>query len=106
MNNSNVINLQNLKNENQESGLSATIRTALTQYLDDLDGENPGNIYDMVIQQVEAPLLELILQHVEGNLEVLHETVTHLGQALLSRWRLVNPEPEGPAKQKHDKGVT
>ena len=67
MNNSNVINLQNLKNETQDSGLSATIRTALTQYLDDLDGENPGNIYDLVIQQVEAPLLELILQHVDGN---------------------------------------
>ena len=67
MNNSNVINLQNIKNENQDSGLSATIRTALTQYLNDLDGENPGNIYDLVMQQVEAPLLELILQHVEGN---------------------------------------
>lgn len=67
MNNSNVINLQNLKNDSQNSGLSATIRTALTQYLTDLDGENPGNIYDLVMQQVEAPLLELILQHVEGN---------------------------------------
>ena len=67
MNNSNVINIQNIKNENQDSGLSATIRTALTQYLNDLDGENPVNIYDLVMQQVEAPLLELILQHVEGN---------------------------------------
>jgi len=67
MNNSNVINLQNIKNETQDTGLSATIRTALTQYLNDLDGENPGNIYDLVMQQVEAPLLELILQHVEGN---------------------------------------
>lgn len=67
MNNSNVINLQNLKDTNQDSGLSATIRSALTQYLNDLDGDNPGNIYDLVMQQVEAPLLELILQHVEGN---------------------------------------
>ena len=67
MNNSNVINLQNLKDTSQDSGLSATIRSALTQYLNDLDGDNPGNIYDLVMQQVEAPLLELILQHVEGN---------------------------------------
>lgn len=67
MNNSNVINLQNLKDDGQNSGLSATIRSALTQYLNDLDGENPGNIYELVMQQVEAPLLELILQHVEGN---------------------------------------
>ena len=67
MNNSNVVNLQNIKNISQNSGLSATIRSALTQYLNDLDGENPGNIYDLVMQQVEAPLLELILEHVEGN---------------------------------------
>jgi len=67
MNNSNVINIQNLKENDQNSGLSSTIRSALTQYLNDLDGENPGNIYELVMQQVEAPLLELILQHVEGN---------------------------------------
>ena len=76
MNNSNVINLHNIKNENQTSGLNATIRTALSQYLTDLDGENPGNIYDLVMQQVEAPLLELILQHVDGNQSKAAE---HLG---------------------------
>jgi len=66
-NNSNVINLHNTQNDNQESGVSANIRTSLSQFLDDLDGENPGNIYDMVLQQVEQPLLELIMQHVDGN---------------------------------------
>ena len=76
MNNSNVINLHNIKNENQTSGLNSTIRTALSQYLTDLDGENPGNIYDLVMQQVEAPLLELILQHVDGNQSKAAE---HLG---------------------------
>lgn len=71
MNNSNVINLHNVKNEtqnnNQGDGLNTSIRSSLSQYLSDLDGENPGNIYDLVMQQVEAPLLELILEHVEGN---------------------------------------
>ena len=67
MNNSNVINLQNIRHDNQNTGLNTAIRSALTQYLDDLDGENPGNIYDLVLQQVEAPLLELILTHVDGN---------------------------------------
>jgi len=75
-NNSNVINLHNAQNENQsqvsnsaenETGLSSNIRTSLSQFLNDLDGENPGNIYDMVLQQVEQPLLELIMQHVDGN---------------------------------------
>lgn len=71
MNNSNVINLHNTQNdksnEDQTSGLNTIIRSSLSQFLNDLDGENPGNIYDLVMQQVEEPLLELIMQHVEGN---------------------------------------
>ena len=71
MNNSNVINLHNTQNNNlnddQNSGLNSIIRSSLKQFLNDLDGENPGNIYDLVMQQVEEPLLELIMQHVEGN---------------------------------------
>jgi len=67
MNNSNVINLHNTQNENKNSGLNNVIRSSLSQYLNDLDGENPNNIYDLVMQQVEEPLLELIMQHVDGN---------------------------------------
>ena len=71
MNNSNVINLPTLQNDqlnnNQSGGLNTTIRESLSQLLNDLGDENPGNIYDLVMQQVEAPLLELILEHVEGN---------------------------------------
>lgn len=67
MNNSNVINLQNIKNESQGNGLNNTIRHSLSQFLDDLGDENPGNVYELVMQQIEAPLLELIMQHVDGN---------------------------------------
>ena len=67
MNNSNVINLPQVNNEPQNTGLSGTIHNFLEQYLNELNGENPGNIYDMVIQQVEEPLLKLIMQHVDGN---------------------------------------
>jgi len=67
MNNSNVINLHNTQNENTNSGLNNVIRSSLSQYLNDLDGENPNNIYELVMQQVEEPLLELIMQHVDGN---------------------------------------
>lgn len=75
MNNSNVINLSPLQNaplntsreNSQPASLGSTIRESLSQLLSDLGDENPGNIYDLVLQQVEAPLLELILEHVEGN---------------------------------------
>ncbi len=67
MNNSNVINLHNIKNESQENGLSNTIRHSLSQFLNDLGEENPGNVYELVMHQIEAPLLELIMEHVDGN---------------------------------------
>ncbi|VAW68903.1 DNA-binding protein Fis [hydrothermal vent metagenome] len=68
MNTSNVINLPDIRiKEAPDTELNTAIRSSLIQFLNDLDGENPGNIYDLVIQQVEAPLLELILRHAEGN---------------------------------------
>lgn len=71
MNNSNVVNLHNHQNEQlnteQGNGLNNTIRSSLSQLLSDLGDENPGNVYDLVMQQVEAPLLEMVLGHVDGN---------------------------------------
>ncbi len=71
MNYSNVINLHQTQDDNQDNsqnaGLNSIIRSSLGQFLNDLDNENPGNIYDLVMCQVEEPLLELIMQHVEGN---------------------------------------
>jgi len=71
MNYSNVINLHQTQSDNQENsqneGLNSIIRSSLGQFLNDLDNENPGNIYDLVMCQVEEPLLELIMQHVDGN---------------------------------------
>lgn len=84
MNNSNVINLKNHQNETpdtdnndaQGNGLNSIIRNSLSQLLNDLGDENPGNIYDLVMQQVEAPLLEMVLNHVDGNQSKAAE---HLG---------------------------
>ncbi|VAW66237.1 DNA-binding protein Fis [hydrothermal vent metagenome] len=79
MNNSNVINLHGTQQENENTnenpeqnpetnpGLNVIIRSAVSQLLNDLDGETHGHIYDLVLQQVEEPLLDLIMQHVDGN---------------------------------------
>lgn len=39
----------------------------LEQYFRDLDGEKPAAIYDMVIRNVERPMLEFVLQQAKGN---------------------------------------
>lgn len=43
------------------------IRDSLDAYYRDLDGENPSNVYDMVLQAVERPLLEAVMEWASNN---------------------------------------
>ena len=63
----NVIKLNAMKGESKRISLNESVKAAIAQYLNELDGEHPGNIYDLVMQQVEEPLLELVLEYVDGN---------------------------------------
>ena len=47
--------------------ISQVIQEAVRQYFTDLEGEEPGLVYDMVIAKVEKPLLETVLNYTEGN---------------------------------------
>ncbi|GAB7129239.1 DNA-binding transcriptional regulator Fis [Amantichitinum ursilacus] len=47
--------------------IAEAIRASLQQYFDDLDGEAPCALYEMVLSRVEKPLLEMVLDHVAGN---------------------------------------
>ncbi|BCB28678.1 Fis family transcriptional regulator [Sulfurimicrobium lacus] len=50
-----------------ENEIATCVRKAMSQYFADLDGETPCAIYDMVVGCVEKPLLEVILNHAQGN---------------------------------------
>ena len=51
-----------------ENEMARYVRQALTEYFSDLDGEEPGcDIYDMVMNCVEKPLVEMVLAQVGGN---------------------------------------
>ena len=50
-----------------ESELAACVRRDLEQYFKDLDGEPPAGIYEMVLNCVEKPLLEVILDRAGSN---------------------------------------
>ncbi len=43
------------------------VRDSLEQYFKDLRGAEPHSVYDMVIQVVEKPLLDVVMQRAEGN---------------------------------------
>ena len=47
--------------------LDACVRGALDEYFKDLDGQRPHAVYDMVLQCVERPLLEYVLNRAGGN---------------------------------------
>jgi len=47
--------------------LAGAVRRALERYFRDLDGENPTAIYDMVMKNVEKPMIETVLGKTAGN---------------------------------------
>ena len=51
----------------QGNEIADTVRRSLEKYFRDLDGEKPRSVYDMVIRNVERPLLEVVLDRAEGN---------------------------------------
>jgi len=51
----------------RENELSLTVRKMMKQYFKDLDGEKPSGIYNMVVNCVEKPLLEVVMNHAQGN---------------------------------------
>jgi len=50
-----------------DQNLQDTIETLLDKYFKDLDGENPNDVYDMVLHSVEKPLLIYIMNYAQGN---------------------------------------
>ena len=49
------------------SDVQASIRASLQAYFDDLGGEAPSNVYDMVLRLVERPLLEEVMAQADQN---------------------------------------
>jgi Fis family transcriptional regulator len=43
------------------------IRSSLEQYFRDLRGAEPHSMHEMILDAVEKPLLEVVMQHAEGN---------------------------------------
>ncbi|RMD80562.1 MAG: Fis family transcriptional regulator [Gammaproteobacteria bacterium] len=47
--------------------LAEAVRRALERYFRDLDGHSPGNLYQLVMDEVERPLLQAAMAHAGGN---------------------------------------
>jgi Fis family transcriptional regulator len=47
--------------------LADCVKRSLERYFKDMDGEKPTSIHDMVLKNVEKPMIELVLSHAKGN---------------------------------------
>ena len=47
--------------------LRGQVQIALQDYFRQLDGHMPSNLYKLVLQEIEPPLLETVMQYVGGN---------------------------------------
>jgi Fis family transcriptional regulator len=47
--------------------LGHQVSKSMHKFFKQLDGENPTDIYDMVIKEVELPLLEIVMQQCDNN---------------------------------------
>ncbi len=54
-------------NKKNKRPFAECVGHSLKRYLKDLNGETPSELYDMVISQVEKPLLEIVMKRASNN---------------------------------------
>lgn len=55
------------KSDKLQPALRQCVADALTRYFKDMDGHDPNGMYRLVMDEVEAPLLDTVMQQCEGN---------------------------------------
>ena len=56
-----------LKSKNSKKPLCEHTEDALDQYFTTLNGDRPGDLYDLVIGEVERPLFKAVMDYTQGN---------------------------------------
>jgi Fis family transcriptional regulator len=51
----------------QEQSLRSSVESTMENYFHHLDGQSVTDVYDMVLQEVEAPLLEIVMKNTRQN---------------------------------------
>ena len=60
-------NGEHLKARNSKKPLHKHTEDALDDYFKSLNGDRPGDLYDLVIGEVERPLFKAVLDYTQGN---------------------------------------
>ena len=49
------------------NGLGDSVRRTMDKYFKDMDGHEPANLHDLIMSQVEKPLIESVIDNTRGN---------------------------------------
>ena len=60
-------NGQNFNQAAQQQSLRACVEQAMENYFKHLDGQSVSDVYEMVMAEVEAPMLEIVLKYTRHN---------------------------------------
>ena len=55
------------KSQADETLLNGCVRRSLEQYFNDLEGHSTGNLYQLLLEEVERPMLDTVMNFAEGN---------------------------------------
>lgn len=55
------------QNSERQKTLRESVEQALHDYFAHLDGQQASDVYNLVLSEVEAPLLETVMRYVQGN---------------------------------------
>jgi Fis family transcriptional regulator len=47
--------------------IAACVRSSMEKYFHDLNGEKVTGVYEMVLHEMEKPLLEIVMKHAKSN---------------------------------------
>lgn len=77
------MNRSDLEPNQANTPLHIHVQLAVDRYLTTLDGEEPTQVYDLFLAQLEKPLLESILRYTRGN-------QSRTAQIRLKSWHLTH----------------
>ena len=53
--------------QSKSQGLADSVKQHMQRYFKDLDGHEPAHLYQLVLQEIERPLLESVMEYTRGN---------------------------------------
>jgi Fis family transcriptional regulator len=65
--NSSIASAQSAANLNDSKTLRESVAQAMANYFHHLDGQEASDVYQMVMNEVEAPLLEAVMRYTRNN---------------------------------------